>query len=122
MRDHEIHITGPEKDIESLRPELLEFLWHQGLRGSAFELSQVSPLPFGPIEDRPPHGLEPMTELVLILFGHFIGSIGADVVYDELTVGIKKLTGVRSLTVTEEQDDSVGESWCLRSQQEGEAP
>ena len=115
MRDHEIHITGPEKDIESLRPELLEFLWHQGLNGCSFELSQVSPLPFGPIEDRPPYGLAPMTELVLTIFGPFIGSAGADVVYDELTVGIKKLTGVRSLTFTEEQDASVDESWCLRS-------
>ena len=104
MRDHKIHITGPEKDIESLRPELLALLWHEGLKGSSFELSQLSPLPLGPIEDRPPHRLEPMTELVLIIFGQFIGSVGADVVYDELMVGIKKLTGVRCLTVTEERD------------------
>ena len=104
MRDHRIHIAGSEKEVESLRPELLALLWREGLQGCSFELSQVSPLPFWPIEDRPPHGLEPMTELVLIIFGQFIGSVGADVVYDELIVGIKKLTGVRSLTVTEERD------------------
>ena len=110
MRDHEIHITGPEKDIESLRPELLEFLWHQGLKGCSFELSQVSPLPFGPIEGQPPHRLAPITELVLTIFGPFIGPVGADVVYDELAACIRKLTAVRSLTVTEERDDSVNES------------